>query len=136
MSIYRSLNHQKFRISYHIIFSTKYRRKCLLPIANDIKSYMLESSKNQNWKISYIEIDKLKPDHIHFLIEATPLCQISEVVKRLKQYSTFYTWKNFTSYMKKFYWSGKHYLWTRGYFCSSLGEVSSDRVSEYIKNQG
>ena len=39
-------------------------------------------------------------------------------------------------YLKQFYWSGKHHLWTRGYFCSTIGEVSESKIKEYIKNQG
>lgn len=30
----------------------------------------------------------------------------------------------------------KHHLWTRGYFCSTIGEVSEAKIKEYIENQG
>ena len=79
-----------------------------------------------------MEIDK---DHIHFLLEIKPNESISNVVKYLKQFSTYYIWKNKFDYMSKFYWK-YHYLWTRGYFISTIGECSEDKIKEYIKNQG
>ena len=36
MSRFKSFNHAKFRISYHIIFSVKFRRKLLEPIHDDL----------------------------------------------------------------------------------------------------
>ena len=37
---YEHFNHEKYKIKYHIIFSTKYRKKCLKDISEDIKSYV------------------------------------------------------------------------------------------------
>ena len=61
---YKTLNHEKFKIRYHIIFSTKYRRKCLNEIKMDLLNSMKRAESLQNkWKIEVMEIDK---DHIHF----------------------------------------------------------------------
>lgn len=122
---YEHTNHEKYKIRYHLIFSTKYRRKLLNEISNDIKSYMkLAESMQDKWKIEVMEIDKNKCDHIHLMINATPTCQISNIIHKLKQVSTYYAWKNHHDYLMNFYWSGKHYLWTRGYFCTTIGDVS------------
>ena len=137
MSIYKHRNHEKFKLQYHLIFSTKYRKKLLYPIIEDIKEYMKKAESVQNnWCIKYLEIDTNMPDHIHFLIEGTPTCRISEIVHSLKQISTYEVWRNHHDYMKKFYWSGKHNLWTRGYFCSTVGDVSSEVLKNYIESQG
>ena len=49
---YEHFNHEKYKIKYHIIFSTKYRKKCLKDISEDIKSYMkIAESKQNKWKI-------------------------------------------------------------------------------------
>ena len=114
---YEHFNHEKYKIKYYIIFSTKYRKKCLKDISEDIKSYMkIAESKQNKWKIETMEIDLTKADHIHLMINATPSCQISSIIHNLKQISTFYAWKNHNNYLTNFYWSGKHNLWTRGYF--------------------
>src|SRR5574344_666343 len=134
---YEHCNHEKFKIRYHIIFSTKYRKKLLGEISDDIKSYMRRAESLQNkWSIETMEIDTHMCDHIHFLIRATPTCRVSDIIHSLKQISTFDVWKNHSQYMKKWYWSGKHYLWTRGYFCSSIGDVSDKNLKNYIENQG
>lgn len=132
MSKYDSLKHKKFKILYHIILSTKYRRKLLNPIRDEILSYM-KLAENRQFKIETQEIDK---DHIHLLIKADPTIAPYEIVHRLKQFSTYHIWKNNHSYMAHWYWSGKHYLWTRGYFVSTIGNVSEKILSQYIENQG
>ena len=137
MENYRRLNHEKFILKYHIILSTKYRKKLLGSISDDIKKYMKLAEASQNkWSIEIIEIDKNKPDHIHFLINATPTDTIANIIHKLKQFSTYYVWKEHSQYMNNYYWSGKHYLWTRGYFCSSIGSVSKETVYNYIEKQG
>ena len=134
---YEHFNHEKYKIKYYIIFSTKYRKKCLKDISEDIKSYMkIAESKQNKWKIETMEIDLTKADHIHLMINATPSCQISGIIHNLKQISTFYAWKNHNNYLTNFYWSGKHHLWTRGYFCTTIGEVSEERIKHYVENQG
>ena len=132
MSKYDSLKHSKYKIRYHIILSTKYRRKLLTPIKDDILSYM-KTAEHKDFTIMTQEIDK---DHIHLLIYATPNIAPFEIVHRLKQQSTYLVWKNYHDYMSKWYWSGKHYLWTRGYFCSTIGDVSEQTIKHYIENQG
>ena len=80
---YKTLNHEKFKIRYHIIFSTKYRRKCLNEIRMDLLNSMKRAESLQNkWKIEVMEIDK---DHIHFLISATPTDCIYTIIHSLKQ---------------------------------------------------
>ncbi len=88
------------------------------------------------WKIETMEIDLTKADHIHLMINAIPTCRISDIIHNLKQISTFYAWKSHNNYLTNFYWSGKHNLWARGYFCTSISCVSETTLKHYIKNQG
>ena len=94
-----------------------------------------ESMQNK-WSIESMEINTQKCDHIHILIRATPTCQISEIIHKLKQISAYDMWQMHNQYLSKFYQSGKHHLWSRGYFCSTIGEVSESKIKEYIENQG
>ena len=134
---YEHLNHEKFKMRYHIIFSTKYRKKLLGSISEDIKAYMKRAESMQDkWSIEIMEIDLAKCDHIHFLIRATPACCVADIIHKLKQVSTYDVWHNHFNYMSKWYWSGKHHLWTRGYFCSTIGDVSEKTLKQYIEKQG
>jgi|WetSurMetagenome_2_1015567.scaffolds.fasta_scaffold47365_3 putative transposase len=134
MSRYNTFNHEKFRMQYHIIFSTKYRRKCLEPVKDDLLESMERAESLQDkWHIETMETDK---DHMHFLIKSSPVCTPADIIHSLKQVSTYDMWKNHGDYMKRYYWSGKHYLWTRGYFISTIGDVSEKIVKNYIEGQG
>ena len=79
-----------------------------------------------------MEIDE---DHVHFLLTIKPSESISNIVKNLKQFSTFYIWKFNYDYMSRFYWNKKH-LWARGYFVCTVGECSEERIKQYIENHG
>lgn len=133
MKKYKTLNHARVRLKYHLIFSTKYRQKLLEPIKEEIfNSLYFAEKQNGNFHIEIMNIDK---DHIHFLLTIKPCESISNVVKSLKQHSTYYMWKNYYQYMRQYYWK-QHHLWTRGYFICTIGECSEDTIKHYIKNQG
>ena len=44
-------------------------------------------------------------------------------------------WDKEETYLRQFYWRDKK-LWTGGYFCSTIGEVSEETIKKYIENQG
>jgi putative transposase len=133
---YDSLSHAKFKLRYHIIFSTKYRKGLLRnKIGNKIKSYMLKCC-TKDWNIEIMEIDPKMPNHIHLLIKSTPYVSITEIIHKLKQTSTYYVWKENHNYMKSYYWTGQHHLWTKGYFCTTIGDACTETIWNYIKNQG
>ena len=134
MSKYERFNHAKTFLRYHLIFSTKYRMKCLNPIRDDLLAAMRNAQeRNGNF---HIEIDEVDQDHIHLLVRIKPCECIANVVHDLKQQSTYLMWQQHHDYLAKFYWSGQHHLWTRGYFASTIGGVSEKTLVEYIKNQG
>ena len=130
---YASFNHAKTRLRYHIIFSTKFRRKCL----NEIRDIVLDSFRYaesiSHFRILVMELDN---DHIHFIVSFPPAYSIEQTVRRMKMISTNYVYERCENYLKKFYWKDKRLLWTHGYFCSTIGEVSEQTVKHYIENQG
>lgn len=129
---YLTLGHAKTHLRYHIIFSTKYRKRCLNQIHDSVIEAFKKSETNSHYKILTMELDK---DHIHLLITFKPFLSISQVVRRLKQLTTRYIWDQNENFLKKFYYKNK-ILWTHGYFCSTIGEVSEAIIKKYIENQG
>ena len=130
---YKSIAHAKTYLRYHIIFSTKYRRKCLNGIRQSVYDAFKLAEQKSDFKILVMEIDK---DHIHLLLEFKPSLSIVQVVKRLKQLTTKYIWDSNITYMKQFYWGNKRLLWSGGYFCSTIGMVSEQTIKHYIETQG
>lgn len=136
MNKYNSFNHSKFSIKYHIILSVKYHKRILNFIIDDLKKSFKRASLNQKWKIIIIETDTNKDHHIHLLIKSSPMISPNQIVSRLKQFSTYDQWKNNYIQMSSWFWNGEHHLWTRGYFCSTIGEVSEQKIKEYTEKQG
>lgn len=81
-----------------------------------------------------MEVDK---DHIHLLVRYNPDQSILDVVRILKQMSTYRIWKqnNNYSYLSQQFWKEKTF-WNDGYFACSIGNVSKNTIEKYIQNQG
>ena len=129
---YKSKNHSKFILTYHIIFTCKYRKKLLIKYGEDVKQIMYDISKRYDFDIKEMEVDK---DHIHMMISSAPKISPLQIVRVLKQQSTIQMWRRYASELKKQYWK-ENTFWTDGYFCSTIGEVSSKTLKHYIQNQG
>ena len=129
---YKSKNHSKFILTYHIIFTCKYRKKLLIKYGEDVKQIMYDISKKYDFDIKEMEVDK---DHIHMMISSVPKISPLQIVRVLKQQSTIQMWRRYSSELKKQYWN-ENTFWTDGYFCSTIGEVSSKTLKHYIQNQG
>ena len=129
---YKSKNHSKFILTYHIIFVCKYRKKLLIKYGEDVKQIMHDISKRYDFDIKEMEVDK---DHIHMMISSVPKISPLQIVRVLKQQSTIEIWKMYRNELKKQYWI-ENTFWTDGYFICSIGNVSEKQLRKYIENQG
>ena len=87
MNNYHTYNHAKTSLRYHMIFSTKYRRKCLEHIREIVIESFRYAESISHFKILAMETDK---DHIHILVTFPPSYSIEQTVRRIKQVSTNY----------------------------------------------
>jgi putative transposase len=71
-------------------------------------------------------------DHVHLLISTPPSLAPSKIVQYLKGRTSRLLQEEFID-LKKKYW-GQH-LWSRGYFCASVGSVDEETIRRYIENQ-
>ena len=132
MSNYKSKNHSKFTLKYHIIFVCKYRKKLLIKYGGEIKQIIKDISYKYDFDILEIEVDK---DHIHILVDSEPKLSPLMIVRVLKQQSTIIIYGRHYTELKRHFWN-ENTFWTDGYFCSTIGEVSSKTLEKYIQNQG
>ena len=132
MGNYKSKNHSKYNIKYHLIFVCKYRKKLLIKYGEEIKQIMKDISYKYDFDIIEMEVDK---DHIHLMIDSVPKLSPLMIVRVLKQQSTITIYGKYYKELKKHFWV-ENTFWTDGYFCSSIGEVSSVTLKIYIENQG
>ena len=134
MGEWKSKNHGKYLLQYHLIFVCKYRKKLLSSnsISSDMKSLSKFICEKHNVIIRYMETDK---DHIHYMIETEPNINLCDLVRTMKSYTTYHIWKKYHTYLSKCFWK-EHTFWTDGYFVCSVGNVSEKILKEYIENQG
>ena len=130
---YFSKTHKKFLLKAHIIFVVKYRKPLLkYELINKTVIGACENSTTQNFQIDLMKSDG---NHMHFMINYDPDVTISQIVRRMKQFSSIDVWKNHYNILSKHFWK-ERVFWTRGYFVCSVGDASIDVVRKYIENQG
>ena len=117
-----------FNISYHIIWCTKYRRKVLVNEVEDrLKTLLVEKAKEIGCEIS---IQEVMPDHVHIFIKTKPTLAPHYIVQQLKGYTSRILRKEFHKLKSRI-----PTLWTRSYYCESIGHISEEAVKKYIEEQ-
>lgn len=86
-NLYQHRRHNKNLLMVHLIFVTKYRKKLFYGnFRDDVKQYIFDACKDHHWYIRRMETAK---DHIHILLQYNPIGSITNIVRVLKQYSTY-----------------------------------------------
>ena len=84
---YQSKNHSKFILTYHIIFTCKYRKKLLIKYGEDIKQIMFDISKNMTLKLKkWKQIKSGKQKILHqnnFLILTNKILSSPAIVSKV-----------------------------------------------------
>ncbi|WP_423063522.1 IS200/IS605 family transposase [Candidiatus Paracoxiella cheracis] len=127
----RKQSHCVYCCEYHLVLSTKYRRK----IFNEgIYAYMVENLKELT--DHYPEIDVLEinqdVDHIHLLLSIPPKMSVGKVVGIIKA-NTSRRLKAKFPFLKEVYW-GTDGIWSDGYFVSTVG-INEQIIQKYIQHQ-
>ena len=104
---YNRNNRRKYSLKVHIGLVTKYHKQ--LPkgsIADDVKQEILHIANTRGYEIIAIETDK---DHIHFLLSYDTTDRVCDIVKIVKQETTYHLWQKYSSVLSKQYWKEKHF---------------------------
>ena len=129
---YRKKAHCVYHCEYHIIISTKYRRK----IFNEgIFEYIKKKTNKIIEHYPELEIKELNhdKDHIHMLVVVPPTVSVGSAIRIIKS-NTSKGLKQKFPFLKEVYW-GTDGIWSDGYFVSTVG-LNEKAIREYIKNQG
>ena len=129
---YKRHNRRKYSLKVHIVIVTKYRKQILKGcIADDVKQKIFDVCNTNIWEIIAMETDK---DHIHLLVEYDTTDRVCDIVKAIKQETTYYLWQKYNNSLSKQYWK-KKIFWSDGCFACSIGEVSLGTIQKYIESQ-
>ena len=125
------LFHCTYALSYHFVFVTKYRRKCLtgemLERLREIVSNLCES-----WGGTLVEMNG-EADHVHLLLEMNPKAAPSVVANNFKTVTSRLLRKEFAAVLRATYRTPV--LWSRSYFVSSCGGAPLSVIKQYIEQQ-
>ena len=120
-----------YNVNYHIVWSTKYRRKVLnSKIETRLKEILIQVSKEKEFTIHEMEVGEC--DHIHLFISAHPKVSISYIVKMSKGISGRLLMKEFPE-ITKHLWNGE--LWNPSYYVETIGSVSEENIRRYSQRQ-
>ena len=115
-------------INYHIVWCPKYRRKVLVgEVETRLKELLPELAENSGCTIDTMEV---MPDHIHIFLKGVPTIPIHLIVKNLKGKSSRILRTEFPHLRKRL-----PCLWTRSYYCETIGCINEETVKKYIEDQ-
>jgi putative transposase len=117
-----------FSCQYHVVFTTKYRRKVL---SDNIQKRLKEliNEKQNEYEFKIIEIETMS-DHVHLLLDVNPHEGIYKIIGKIKGYTSNILREEFPELKRKL-----PTLWTRSKFISTVGSVSLEVVKKYIEDQ-
>jgi len=126
----QGLRHKRTSVSlvnYHLVFCPKRRKKVLV---NQVKTRLedLIRYKAQELDCTILEL-AVRPDHVHLFISCPPTMAPHQVAHRIKGYTSRVLRQEFPHLLKL------PSLWTRSYFVSTAGNVSSETIQQYIEEQ-
>ena len=112
-------------LSYHFVFSTKYRRKHIMPtFQEDLYEYMGGIIRNKSGVL--LEIGGVE-DHVHMLVGMPPTICISEMLQAIKA--------NSSGWINDQQSSNSKFAWQPGYGAFTVSHSNKQQVTNYIQNQ-
>ena len=125
---YRKTHTTVSLINYHFVFCPRYRRKIFL--RNDVevrfKELVSEICEDLNINMIALECDK---DHTQMFLNALPTLSPADIMAKIKGVTSKKLREEFPHL--------QHLpsLWTRSYFVSTAGNVSSETIKRYVEQQ-
>ena len=125
---YGSSNISVHFMNYHFAWCTKYRRKVITPdIEFRLREVINDIAQKEHWEIIALET---MPDHVHLFIKTSPRIAPSNVIAKINGRTSRLLRSEFPELKRKL-----STLWTRSYFVSTYGNVSSDTIKKYVEEQ-
>ncbi len=114
-------------IHYHFVWIPRRRRKVLV---GEVETRLLELIRGvaETLECEVLAVE-IMPDHVHLFLHCPPTLAPDQIMFRIKGYSAKVLRQEFPHLGKM------PSMWTRSYFCSTAGNVSSETIKRYITEQ-
>ncbi|MBE9917440.1 IS200/IS605 family transposase [Paenibacillus donghaensis] len=128
MEEYRRTKTTVSLLNYHFVFCPRYRRKIFRNQAVDerFKELVRQICKEHDFKIVAMETDK---DHCYLFLNVPPTYSPADIMAKVKGGTSRILRDEFD------FLGALPSLWTRSYFVSTAGDVSSQTIKRYVENQ-
>jgi putative transposase len=124
---YRHNRHSVSLMNFHFVWIPRRRRKVLIgEVATRLEEVIKEVSSELSLNILAMEI---MPDHVHLFVSCPPSIAADQIMFRIKGRSSRVLRKEFPHLLKM------PSMWTRSYFVSTAGDVSTETIKRYISEQ-
>lgn len=127
----KSHYHCDYKLKYHLVLVTKYRKPCLTQ-AMLLRLKQMCSDLLQKWDVTLEEFGG-EADHVHLMLGMHLNIMPSRLVNNLKTVTSRLLRKEFADHLKAYYW--KPVLWTRAYCLISAGGAPLEILQQYIQQQ-
>lgn len=128
MNKYRRSSTTVSLLNYHFVFCPRYRRKIFLSteVEQRFKELVCNVCEELDIVIVALECDK---DHTHMFLNALPSLSPADMMAKIKGVTSKKLREEFPHL--------QHLpsLWTRSYFVSTAGNVSSETIKRYVEQQ-
>ena len=115
-------------IQYHFVFCPRYRRKIFLnsQVEERFKTLVQEICDELEIEVIAMECDQ---DHVHLFLNTLPTFSPTDIMAKIKGVTSKKLREEFPHL--------QHLpsLWTRSYFVSTAGNISSETIRRYVENQ-
>lgn len=116
---------------FHLVFVTKYRKSIFDTNEKQEELKILMSSFAEK-NGSTIESIEVMQDHVHLILSFPPKFAPSSIVKSFKGATAREWFKLHPEDKQKLY---KGHLWSPSFFMQTVGIVSRETITKYVKNQ-
>ena len=115
-------------INYHFVFCPRYRRKIfnITGLEDRFKELTINECSKQGIEIIDLECHV---DHVHIFVSVLPTISIPNIMKQIKVCTSIKLREEFPQLR------AMPSLWTRNYFVSTAGKVSSETIKWYVDTQ-
>lgn len=128
MKKYKTKKGIVYKNQFHVIWTVKYRKQLLTgKIEKRLKEIIDEVCSEKGVELKAIEV---MPNHVHVLIDVDPRQPLHLLIKAFKGRTSNKLRKEF-----KILTTRVPSLWTRSYFCCTVGHISEEIIQKYIEEQ-
>lgn len=121
-----------YSLRYHLIICVKYRQDVfsderIAARFKELSDYVAERSG-----VSIIQ-QECADDHVHLIISTKPSTELTKYINFLKTYSARMLRREFDDELSDKLWGDA--FWLPSYYIATVGDVSLDKLYEYVASQ-